>query len=146
MTASSKTASSDILINKDMPGVFITAERSSIQQTGRAMYILKLHNNYRVPIEIPTFDFGNNQTGIVYEICSITKKTACEEYGEELVTMDIVLAGHDLVFSIPSEHVSGSSYLRSQFNCDDEASAKRGGPVPQHFAILYGSSLPNVTP
>ena len=147
-------SSQRVLIDESMPGVFVTFERSGIRkpvfqgESEKGIW-LRLHNNYRFPIEVPTFDLGKGrpEVGVTYEVGSVTQNSSSKPpsgYDEEVVTMNRVASGQDLLFSIPAEHLSDSTYLRIPFRIECETRTTKGGAAPQHFAIFYGSSLPNI--
>lgn len=142
----------DFLVNPEMPGVFVTFERTIVGQRpvfegeSTSRILLKLHNNYRFPITVATFDLGDGGIGVTYEIGSTDQRSNKEiprGYSEEVLTTQEVIPGGDLSFSVPANHLSPSLYLRIPFEFEAESRATRGGPAPQHFAVFYGISLPS---
>lgn len=144
----------DFLIDPHMPGVFVTFEKTiSVQRPvfqgeSTKRILLKLHNNYRFPIEVPTFNLSDGEVGVTYEISSMDQSSNAKiprGYSQEVMTMQEVTPGDDLSFSIPANHLSNSLYLRIPFTLGLESRATKGGAAPQHFAIFYGSFLPPST-
>jgi len=141
----------DFLIDPHMPGVFVSFEktvsgqRPIFQGESTKRIVLSLHNNYRFPIAVATFDLGEGQVGITYEISSTDQSSNAKVprgYSEEVLTMQEVTSGSHLSFSVPANHLSGSLYLRIPFELGLESRATKGGAAPLHFAVFYGSLLP----
>jgi hypothetical protein len=137
-----------VLIDATKPGLFVTFERAGHRkpafkgESNKGIW-LKLHNNYQFEVEVPTFNLGiePDEIGVTHSVVStLPDSRTWSRYSEEVSTMVRLAPGESIVFSIPAEHLSESTYLRFPFTIESETRAKRGGPAPQHFAVFHGSS------
>lgn len=139
-----------ILIDPAAPGVYISLVKigqkaEARSQSGNNIW-LSLHNNYRVPIEVPTYGSGvPGELGIVYDILPLEGSEAPKAsfaHHVDVYSISLLQPDHSLLFSLPAEDIPDSAYLRISFHFEGERSAKKGGPAPLHFAIFYGSAIP----
>jgi hypothetical protein len=139
-----------VLLNRDMPGVFITFDKSgareprSVGETGSGIW-LRVHNNYRFPIQIPaTGSDSLGEVGVLYDLeePSVNSEPRFNRSHHDVFSMSQLSPGENALFSLPSEELQASGALRVRFEIDDEDKATKGGPAPTHYAIFYGSLLP----
>lgn len=142
-----------ILINPSMPGAFITFVKLGSRPPvfageGSSGIWLLMHNNYRVPIELPTYGVEKpGEVGMVYE--TIPAEPSASDNSRRHIDvsgMSRLDPGGTLLFSIPAEDLPKSAYLRIQFHFDGEESATKGGPAPLHFAVIYGTAIAEKSP
>lgn len=142
-----------ILINPSMPGAFITFVKAGYRPPvfageGSSGIWLLIHNNYRVPIEVPTYGVEKSgEVGMVYEtIPEEASAPVNSGHHIDVSGMSRLDPGEALLFSIPAEDLPKSAYLRVEFHFDGEESATKGGPAPLHFAIIYGTAIAEKSP
>ena len=141
-----------ILLDPTMPGAFVSVEkigpREPVSQgEGRMGIWLLLHNNYRFPIEIPTYSIDENGgLGVVYDTDSEESEvpsSAAARNHIDAFGISQLKPGHTLSFSVPIEDIPESGSLRIHFNFVGENRATKGGPAPVHFAVFYGTAVPH---
>lgn len=145
---SQKCHTQSLLINPNMPGAFISFERIGPRPPvflgeGSTGIWLSIHNNYRVPIEIPTYGVEKQgEVGMIYDTVSLESSVSAKSvpgHHIDVSGMSRLDPGESLLFSVPAEDLPKSAYLRVQFHFDGEDTAAKGGPAPFHFAIIYGT-------
>lgn len=145
----SNPADKTILVNSSMPGAFVTFEKAAPRKAryrgeGANGVWLSLHNNYQVPIEVPTYSVEEpSETGVVYEIMSLDPNSTPElsQHHIDAFGLTQLQPGKSLLFSLPAEQLSKLVYLRVKFDFVGEDNATKGGPPPRHYAIFYGAAV-----
>jgi len=138
------------LIDPKMPGTFIAFEKVGSRSPvflgeGSTGIWLSIHNNYRVPIEVPTYGVEKQgEVGMVYDTVSLETSVSANSVPGHHIDVSGTSRldpGETLIFSIPAEDLPQSAYLRVRFHFDGEDSATKGGPAPFHFAVIYGTAV-----
>jgi hypothetical protein len=88
-----------------------------------------------------------NVVGVVYDLFEDSERgqpQTVRHFGEEVMTLVSIDPGEDLFFSVPVEHLTRRSEIWVPFEIELETRATKGGVPPQHFAVFWGSHMPEV--
>ena len=153
---------SDFVLNPSMPYVYVQFDhvgpRKPLREgEGNVGLWLRIVNNCRVPITVPTFGLtsGDAGVGVFDEVVPDTLKTSVsadsdgndlsrgsistpapvnpkdnppQGYSDEVFSMTRVLPGKDLLFSVPLNHVSDRWFMRVRFVLDVNKPSVGTGP------------------
>lgn len=153
-----------VLLDEKAPGAYITylesytSEYRAREESGRRA-IFRFHNNYRFPVQVSVYNVEDedmaieqlkakvNVVGIVYDLFQDTEARQprmVRRFAEEVMTIVSIDPGEDLYFSVPVEHLTSHSEIWIPFDIESETNATKGGLPPQHFAVFWGSHMPEV--
>ena len=147
---------SDFVLNPSMPYVYVKFDhvgpRKPLREgEGQVGLWLRIVNNCRVPITVPTFGLttGDPGAGVLDEVIPGTVTTSVssepdelnppsggasassrhpEGYSAEVFSMTRILPGKDLLFSVPINHVSDNWFMRVRFVLDVDKPSVGTGP------------------
>jgi hypothetical protein len=147
---------SDFVLNPSMPYVYVKFDhvgpRHPLREgEGQVGLWLRIVNNCRVPIKVPTFGLttGDPGVGVLDEVVSdvLTTSVSAEPdelnpsaagasvssshpqgYSAEVFSLTRVLPGKDLLFSVPINHVSDNWFMRVRFVLDVDKPSVGTGP------------------
>lgn len=173
----SPTAISDIRVSKNRPSVFLTFERfgkainpmearlaekggtSKSKEKGEDIW-LRLHNNTRVLIEIPTWSlyltryqrpdgstaFGLSDGMEVSALYGVLESDGRHVlYGGDSFSNSLLPPGRSVIFSVSRDHLSKNRSIFVWFRYEWEWESRLGyaeGKEPSHRAEFYSYQLP----
>ena len=161
---------SDFVLNPSMPYVYVKFDhvgpRKPLREgEGQVGLWLRIVNNCRVPIKVPTFGLttGDPGVGVLDEVVSdavtvsvssepdelnpSTDRTAASShpqgYSAEVSSMTRILPGKDILFSVPLNHVSDQWFMRVRFVLDVDKPSLGTGPYT-YLNFFKGQIPPSV--
>lgn len=147
---------SDFVLNSSRPYVYVRFDHVGPRKPlhegeGEVGLWLRIVNNCRVPIKVPTFGLttGDPGVGVLDEVVSnavavsvssepdelnpSTDKASAassrpQGYSAEVFSMTRILPGKDILFSVPLNHVSDQWFMRVRFVLDVDKPSLGTGP------------------
>ena len=153
-----------VLLDEKASGPYITyvksytSEYRTRDESGRRA-IFRFHNNYRFPVEVSVYNVEDedmvierskakvNVVGVVYDLFEDSERgqpRTVRHFGEEVMTLVSIDPGEDLFFSVRVEQLTGRSEIWVPFEIELETRTTKRGVPPQHFAVFWGSHMPEV--
>jgi hypothetical protein len=146
----------NFVLNPSMPYVYVKFDHVGPRKPlhegeGQVGLWLRIVNNCRVPIKVPTFGLttGDPGVGLLDEVVSdaVTVSVSSEPeelnlstdrastaishpqgYSAEVFSMTRILPGKDILFSVPLNHVSDQWFMRVRFVLDVDKPSLGTGP------------------